>query len=363
VAGAKLRSLLPLATLLSQVLVAYTIEFDNEFERLMPHRTTTAKPAKAPRGTPWLVSLAMYANFLRFVDDAGIPAPELLARTRLSQERFNFYRARLGRWWGYLQVGSDAIVRPTAAGSRARAIWAELFDVIEARWRTRFGAADVDRLKTALRSLVARCDRALPDYLPILGYGLFSEADVTGGVEHEVDALPLPALLSKVLLAFALDFERQSELSLAICANVLRLLDAEGAAVRALPALAGVSKEAMTMALGYLEKRGAITIETGDAEKPHKMARLTAPGRRALAAYRERLSLIEERWRAGYGEAVLRELRESLERIVGNADDSAARLFEGLSPHAGGWRASLRPLTTLPHYPMVLHRGGFPDGA
>ena len=44
-AGAKLRSLLPLATLLSQVLVAYTIEFDNEFERLMPHRTTTAKPA------------------------------------------------------------------------------------------------------------------------------------------------------------------------------------------------------------------------------------------------------------------------------------------------------------------------------
>jgi hypothetical protein len=25
--------------------------------------------------------------------------------------------------------------------------------------------------------------------------------------------------------------------------------------------------------------------------------------------------------------------------------------------------ASLRPADTLPHYPMVLHRGGFPDGS
>jgi hypothetical protein len=34
------RSSLPLATLLSQVLVAFTIEFDNETERQMQHGTT-----------------------------------------------------------------------------------------------------------------------------------------------------------------------------------------------------------------------------------------------------------------------------------------------------------------------------------
>ena len=46
----------------------------------------------------------------------------------------------------------------------------------------------------------------------------------------------------------------------------------------------------------------------------------------------------------------------------------------GLEPYAGGWRASAPyvtrtqaviddPVSTLPHYPMVLHRGGWPDGS
>ncbi len=39
------------------------------------------------------------------------------------------------------------------------------------------------------------------------------------------------------------------------------------------------------------------------------------------------------------------------------------RLAAGLEPPPGGWPASLRSPATLPHYPMVLHRGGFPDGS
>ena len=58
---------LPLSTLLSQVLVAYTIEFDNEFEARMPHRTS-----RGPAGHgPWLVSMAMWSNFLRYLDADG----------------------------------------------------------------------------------------------------------------------------------------------------------------------------------------------------------------------------------------------------------------------------------------------------
>jgi len=45
---------IPLPTLLSQALVAYTVEFDNEAERQMPHRTATRGSAD-----PWLVSLVM----------------------------------------------------------------------------------------------------------------------------------------------------------------------------------------------------------------------------------------------------------------------------------------------------------------
>ena len=38
-------------------------------------------------------------------------------------------------------------------------------------------------------------------------------------------------------------------------------------------------------------------------------------------------------------------------------------LFRGLEPYPDGWRAKVRKPDTLPHYPMVLHRGGFPDGS
>jgi hypothetical protein len=47
---------LPLTALLSQVLVAFTIEFDNEFERQMPHRTTrhgSTAGAGGRRGPGW----------------------------------------------------------------------------------------------------------------------------------------------------------------------------------------------------------------------------------------------------------------------------------------------------------------------
>jgi len=60
---------LPLATLLSPALVAFTIEFDNEAEPQMAHRTTThgsthGSTAGSHQG-PWLVSLAMWENCMR----------------------------------------------------------------------------------------------------------------------------------------------------------------------------------------------------------------------------------------------------------------------------------------------------------
>ena len=35
----------------------------------------------------------------------------------------------------------------------------------------------------------------------------------------------------------------------------------------------------------------------------------------------------------------------------------------GLEPYPDNWRAQVRRPETLPHYPMVLHRGGYPDGS
>ncbi|HEX4138150.1 MAG TPA: hypothetical protein VHY84_26305 [Bryobacteraceae bacterium] len=68
------------------------------------------------------------------------------------------------------------------------------------------------------------------------------------------------------------------------------------------------------------------------------------------------IETIEARWAAHFGDESIGDLRAALEEI-------GARLFEGLEPYPGGWRASVRKPETLPHFPMVLHRGGFPDGS
>ena len=61
-------------TLLSQVLVAFTIEFDNEFERQMPHRTTIMVQRRPRAAVHGLVSLVMWSNCMQFIDEHGFPS-------------------------------------------------------------------------------------------------------------------------------------------------------------------------------------------------------------------------------------------------------------------------------------------------
>jgi hypothetical protein len=347
---------LPLPTLLSQVLVALTIEFDNEFERQMPHRTTTGTATTGSRTGPWLVSMVMWSNFMQFVGDEGVTAGELQQLARVPKLSLSGMER-----WGYVtvepkKVRSQGVIRATANGRMARQIWRPLFAVIEQRWEARFGKDQIDTLRASLSALVSRIDVELPEYLPVLGYGFCTEilsqkrpapAAVEGG---------LPALLSKVLLTFTLDFERDFDLSLPMCANALRVLDEAGVRARDLPRLAGVSKEAIKVALGFLAKR-RLVVESG------QLVRLTPKGRLAQEAYRKQLAVIEERWLARFGADGIRKLRESLERLVGEPTAQRSPLFLGLTPHAEGWRASIPKPETLPHYPMVLHRGGYPDGS
>ena len=63
----------PLSTLLSQVLVAFTMEFDNEAERQFAE--------SAPQA--FLVSQVMWANLMRFVDDEGVAIRDIPERAAL----------------------------------------------------------------------------------------------------------------------------------------------------------------------------------------------------------------------------------------------------------------------------------------
>jgi hypothetical protein len=68
-------------------------------------------------------------------------------------------------------------------------------------------------------------------------------------------------------------------------------------------------------------------------------------------------------------------LTGALRSLYAEADGAGPPLISaGLVPGPGGWRAHppyLRlteamiadPAGTLPHYPMVSHRGGYPDGS
>ena len=161
-----------------------------------------------------------------------------------------------------------------------------------------------------------------------------------------------------MLLAYTLDFERRSELSLPLTANFVRVLGKAGLDVRELPATAGVSREATTMALKFLKKTGYVTVEA-------KLARLTAKGLEAQATAPALHADVERGWKP-------QRLRK--------ADGRAQSWISGRSsPKAcgripGGWRASKKyveqtnaviddPTGRLPHYPMVLYRGGWPDGS
>ena len=291
---------LPLPTLLSQALVAFTVEFDNEFEHRIPHRT---KDRLVRGGGPWLVSQAMWANFMRFVRPDGTPLRELAVEARLTNLR------GLERW-GYVKVEPDPadrrprpprgdwIVRPTTRGRAAQEVWRPLGPVIEERWAERFGRAAVDHLRGALDAILARADVALPAYLPVLGYGLWTHLPAaprnaaTRPVADDTGAGDLSAPLAGVLLLYALDAEPEARLSLAIGSNLLRMLDETGVPVRDLPRLTGVSKESIAVATGFMAKRGLVAMEplpapnariTFASPRRARRSAIASPGRSALS--------------------------------------------------------------------------------
>jgi hypothetical protein len=356
----------PLSTPLSHVLLAFTIEYDNELD----HRLV-----EADVGRRLPISMVMWSNFMRFVGD-GITVEELPAATGLPKSRTLSTLGGMERWryvfvspnatgkpptakrdgWGSSRaLRREWFVRPTPVGRKTQEIAPALFNEIEKRWEKRFGAVPIEELRQALGTLVGAIDVELPEYLPIVGSANGMRAEIEQREGGASDGAHLVARLAQVLLAYTLDFERESELSLPLTANFVRIFGKKRVGIRDLPAIAGVSKEATSMALKFLAKTGYVSVEA-------KVARLTAKG---LDAQAGAPGLHAEVERAGS----TRRLRKAMQAIL----DQRA-LSEGLHPYPEGWRARKRyveqtdaviddPVGRLPHYPMVLHRGGWPDGS
>ena len=358
---------LPLSALLSQALVAFTIEADNEAEHRLPHRTQDyGLSAGAATDAPWQTSLVMWANCLRHVPDDGITVAGMRAAARtgtnldgMRRWRYVTYTPDPGRG---KRPRPDAVRapdprRPAGArrvGRRARRDRAALARHASARPRW---TACAPRSPPWSRNSTRGCRTACRS----CGFGLLSKPDLPDGATTQDPAtLPLWALLSRTLLAFATEFEDDSGRSLAISANLLRVLTEDGVRSRDVPALAGISKAAVAFTMGPATKQGLVAEQPDPAGSRWKISRLTSPGARAQRAYADLTAAVEDRWRSRFGAERVAALRDALEPL---AVGDPPPLFGGLTPYEDGWRARVKAPAVLPHYPMVLHRGGYPDGA
>jgi DNA-binding MarR family transcriptional regulator len=304
---------------------------------------------------------------MRFVNEAGVQLRELETLARTKTNLNGMIR------WGYITLDpvpvagkrspprKSRIIRATPKGLVAREVWYPLAEEVEARWRERIGRDALLEWKGSLAAIISDLDPDLPDSLPILGYGLKSPPPIRAPrpPAEDPEDLPLVVMLARVLRSFTVEYESTAGLSLAIGANVLRLVNEPGARIHDLQRVSGVSKEALAMAVGFLEKKGMATVASDGRART---LNLTPAGRRARAAYNRIVWETEATWRSRFGNSRVQRLRRALEQAV-SGKTGEGLLAEAVIAPPGGWRAAIKKPDTLPWQPMVLHRGGYPDGS
>jgi hypothetical protein len=346
---------LPLSTLLSHALVAFTIEADHLFEHRMPHCTTESIKRGEPIEGPWLTSMPFWANCLKHVEADGMTVGALFDRELIAGFYLQGSNPGLVRW-GYLRLepgrppskklGRDWTVVPTEQGALAQRTWAPLPAEVDARWAERW--TEVAALRAGLERVVAAADRELPDHLPVNGQhdGRVRLPPRPPRPTADVD---VGTLLAKALLLFTLEVEATSPVALVHSANVLRAL-AEGPVLqRNLPRAIGAAKETTAVMTGWLRTAGLVTISAS------KEVAITDAGRQAAAEADATVATVEAGWP--------RELRACLAPLVGDGTVDGSALAEAIRPPEGTWRHRRPHPQTLPHHPVVSHRGGFPDGS
>jgi DNA-binding MarR family transcriptional regulator len=385
----------PLFALLSQVLVALTLELDGEFEKQM--RVSGYAGAS--------LSVVIWSTLVRFLAGASLSVRNLAAQSLSSEKRVKFELGCLERWsfitleagtaddrsvaagrdgWGSGRgIRSDWMVRLTTKGHRAIQIWTPLFDEIESRWLERFGSDDIGTLRRSLEEIAARLDLNLPHGIP----GPWEwDATYKACSTNEAVPLPLHALLSQLLLAFTIDFQRESRVPLWLCGNTLRVLSDQPIPESEIPHLTGCSPE--TSGIGW-QIKPYIIVESAPPPRRGKLVRLSPLGLRAREKYYNVTSAVEKRWETHFGKQKIRHLRESLSDLFLPRCGDRLLIAEGFIPPEGTVRSGTQapalgrndvgaaakrrmrdrvaqtalfihdPVAALPHYPLWDMNRGF----
>jgi DNA-binding MarR family transcriptional regulator len=167
-------------------------------------------------------------------------------------------------------------------------------------------------------------NRALFDCSSQIGQGL--DCHYAGPVPNPA---PLSTLLSRVGAAFTADFERRlsdagfPDMTFSLGTNVLRFLRPGGALrMGSLTEMSGVTKQAISQQVAYLEARGYVTVEPDAADSRAKLVRLTKKGQRSNEAARSLFAAVERDWRQRFGGDEMRHLRTLLEDILDSMNPS-----------------------------------------
>ena len=150
-------------------------------------------------------------------------------------------------WGSGRGIRSDWHVRLTTKGIQAVETWRPLTDFIERRWERRFGQEEIDELRAKLLNNLRN----------------FGE-----GVD-----LSLPALLWQRLAVYRLEFDRESDVPLPLCANTIRVLSEKPTPLSAIARLTGGSPE--TTDIGW-QIRPYVIVEAAAGTARGKTVRLTA---------------------------------------------------------------------------------------
>jgi hypothetical protein len=237
-------------------------------------------------------------------------------------------------------------VVPTQHGLLAQRTWAPLPAEVDARWVERW--PEVAALRGTLKRVVAAADRELPDHLPVNG-GHRGRVRLPRRPPRPTAYVDVGTLLAKALLLFTLEVEATSPVALVHSANVLRAL-AEGPVLQPnLPRAMGAAKETVAVMTGQLVREGLVTISAS------KEVAITDAGRQAAAEADVTVAAVEGGWPS--------ELRAHLEPLVGDGTLDGSALAEAIRAPEGTWRHRRPRPQTLPHHPVISHRGGYPDGS
>ena len=145
-------STLSLSALLSQALMAFTIDYDSDAEGVFG-------------------GLGGAVTFFRFVGNEGMPLGEasrigdVTGTGRSNLERHRLVVVEAGR-----HRADERLVTLTSRGRRVRDTYPVLVVEIERRWRAQYGAKLIDDLRTSLEALDDQLENGLPDFPDTSGW-------------------------------------------------------------------------------------------------------------------------------------------------------------------------------------------------